>query len=171
MPAIEQWKRCVDQLARRSFRCYTGRRADAREPRIQFRVGKGFHHGRQSPRRRCQRRPAICAAGAHGLPAAEACEWRRPPARRVPCAPPACQRCSGSLSPRFPEPLRGWLTLACASEVSTAIACLRGKARGLDAVTLDEELEPGPQYRFLSWPHRHGHSFLKPRFCRKSVPR
>jgi hypothetical protein len=39
--------------------------------------------------------------------------------------------------------------------VSAAIARLRCKTSGLDAVTLDDQFEPGPQYGFLSWHHRH----------------
>jgi hypothetical protein len=68
----------------------------------------------------------------------------------------------------FLKPKRGWLTLAGASQVSTAIACLRGKARRLNAVTLDDEFEPGPQYGFLSWPHRHHDPLLKPLLSRES---
>jgi hypothetical protein len=62
-------------------------------------------------------------------------------ARHSPTHDPANRRRNPVL-----KPLGGWLTLARASQVATAIARQRSKTRGLNAVTLDNEFEPGPQY-------------------------
>ena len=166
---VDERERHVYQLPYRGFRRHAGSRADTGQPSFKLLIPEGAYDRIQVPRHRRLHWPwfAMAALGrclgqersnrhALGLEELRACHGlTNDPVNRRRHALLKTQGCR--------------LTLARAGEVPTAVAGLRGKTRRLHAVTLDEELEPGPQFRIPTLASSPPRSVLES-LCPASAP-